>query len=114
MSCFLPLIVSYAIVSDALGRIKGINSNGNQLSMVEQTLGKSEQTAMDIDNSEWGTYGFYNLISNPTQPIVDIGITILTCWDYARQMKTIDTIGGPISSIKIESEKIMPRCKGSN
>jgi hypothetical protein len=35
-------------------------------------------------------------------------------WDYARQMKTIDTIGGPISSIKIESEEIMPRCKGSN
>jgi hypothetical protein len=33
-------------------------------------------------------------------------------WDYARQMKTIDTIGGPISSIKMklkmESEKIMP------
>jgi hypothetical protein len=29
-------------------------------------------------------------------------------WDYAREMKTIDTIGGPISSVKMESEKIMP------
>jgi hypothetical protein len=35
-------------------------------------------------------------------------------WDYARQMKTIDIIGGPISSMKMESEKIMPWCKGFN
>lgn len=55
MSCFLPLIISCATVSDTLGHIKGINRNGNQLSIVEQTLGKSEQTAMDIDNREWGT-----------------------------------------------------------
>ena len=55
MSCFLPLNVSYAIVSDTLGHIKGINRNGNQLSIVEQTLGKSVQTALDIDNREWGT-----------------------------------------------------------
>ena len=55
MSCFLPLIASYAIVSDTLGHIKGINRNGNQLSIVEQTLGKSVQTAMDIGNREWGT-----------------------------------------------------------
>ena len=75
MSFFLPLIVSYAIVSDTLGHIKGINRNGNQLSIVEQTLGKSEQTAMDIDNRKCVQYGFYNLIQ--TQPMVGIAITIL-------------------------------------
>jgi hypothetical protein len=75
MSCFLPLIVLYAIVSYTLGHIKGINRNGNQLSIVEQTLGESEQMAMDIDNRERVHYGFYNLIQ--TQPMVGIAITIL-------------------------------------
>ncbi len=91
MFCFLPLIVPYAIVSDTLVHIKVINRNGNQLSIVEQTLGKSEQTAMDIDNREY--YGFYNLIQ--TQPMVGWNYhSKQSGWDYTSQMKTIDTIGG--------------------
>lgn len=75
MSCFLPLIVSYAIVSDTLGHIKGINRNGNQLSIVEQTLGNLNTRLRTLIIGSGVHYGFYNLIQ--TQPMVGIAITIL-------------------------------------